>query len=261
MGICLHTATNVYNDIYDTLQGTDTINENRNEFSGGSGVLVDNPDLLPVMYCIARLALAGAFVATAGLFFRIHNNLQIVLIGLFLFSAFFSKYYTAAPVKLAYRGWGEISVWFAFGPMAILIASVGQNVGFHPVINAAMPVTGISTLSILLLGQMIDFEADKAAGKWGVAVRRGNKVTGYLYILVQILLCVNILILSLNYLNNGLFVLISLIPYLFIFPQICKILISDYQDIDALKKAAKLNVLVHLLFAFLFSLSLILISV
>lgn len=259
VGVCLHIATNVYNDIYDTLQGTDMINENRNEFSGGSGVLVENPDLLPTMYRIARFALASAFIATVGLFFRIQNNLQIILICLFLFSAFFSKYYTAAPVKLAYRGWGEVSVWFAFGPMAILIASVGQNVGFHPLILIAMPMTGISTLSILLLGQMIDWDADKASGKWGVAVRLGNKVTAYLYILVQILLCVNILILSLIYLNNGLFVLISLIPYLFIFPQICKILIFDYQDIGSLKKAAKLNVLVHLLFVFLFSLSLILI--
>ena len=59
MGICLHIATNVYNDIYDTLQGTDKINVNRNEFSGGSGVLVDNPELLPVMYRLARFGLTG----------------------------------------------------------------------------------------------------------------------------------------------------------------------------------------------------------
>jgi hypothetical protein len=45
LGSGLHSATNVYNDIYDTLQGTDTVNRHRNEFSGGSGILVTHPHL------------------------------------------------------------------------------------------------------------------------------------------------------------------------------------------------------------------------
>jgi 1,4-dihydroxy-2-naphthoate octaprenyltransferase len=114
MGICLHIATNVYNDIYDTLQGTDKINVNRNEFSGGSGVLVADPDLLPLMYRIARFGLIGAAIATTVLFFRIDAGQRMTLIVLFFSSVFFSKYYTAAPVKLAYRGLGEFFVWLAF---------------------------------------------------------------------------------------------------------------------------------------------------
>ena len=80
-------------------------------------------------------------------------------------SAFLSKYYTAAPIKLAYRGMGELFVWLAFGPMAILLAAVGQNVGFHTYIIAGLAVTGLSTLSILLIGQLIDtleFEPEEA---------------------------------------------------------------------------------------------------
>jgi 1,4-dihydroxy-2-naphthoate octaprenyltransferase len=261
MGICLHTATNVYNDIYDTLQGTDKINLQRNEFSGGSGILVNFPDLLPVMYRIARLSLLGALLATLVLLFRIENRVQIHLIFLFLLSAFFSKYYTAAPVKIASRGWGELSVWFAFGPMAILVAAVSQNVGFHPIICMAMPITGISTLSILLIGQMIDLEADKATGKWGVAVRLGNKTTANIYLVVQILLCLNVLILSLIYLRDGWYILTSLIPYLLLGPKIVKNLLKNYNKPELLKEAARLNVLLHLLFSLLFICSLILILV
>ena len=227
MGICLHIATNVYNDIYDTLQGTDKVNLQRNEFSGGSGILVNFPELLPVMYRIARLSLVGALIATIVLLFRIENRVQIHLIFLFLLSAFFSKYYTATPVKIASRGWGEFSVWFAFGPMAILVAAVSQNVGFHPIICMAMPITGISTLSILLIGQMIDLEADKATGKWGVAVRLGNKTTAYIYLVVQILLCLNVLILTLIYLKNAWYLLTSLIPYILLFTKIIKILLKS----------------------------------
>lgn len=44
-----------------------------------------------------------------------------------MISAFLSKYYTAAPIKLGYRGFGEILVWFNFGPMAIALAGLSQN--------------------------------------------------------------------------------------------------------------------------------------
>ncbi|HEX9933743.1 MAG TPA: hypothetical protein VGB38_01000 [bacterium] len=78
MGIGLHMATNVYNDIYDTLQGTDKINVHRNEFSGGSGVLVDYPNLQSVMYRVARFSLVGALIATIVLLFRINATWRLI---------------------------------------------------------------------------------------------------------------------------------------------------------------------------------------
>ena len=257
MGICLHIATNVYNDIYDTLQGTDKINVNRNEFSGGSGVLIDYPDLLPAMQRTARIALICALITTLLLMTRIETNLKIVLALLYLSSAFFSKYYTAAPVKLAYRGLGEFFVWFAFGPMAILVAAVSQNVGFQPLIIAAMPITGISTLSILLIGQMIDLDADKATGKWGIAARAGNRAAAIFYCVVQTILFLNVLLVALHYLNNGWPVLLSVIPYILFAPRIFKIVLNEYDNADMLKKAAGINVQLHLLFSVLFIIGLI----
>ena len=258
MGICLHIATNVYNDIYDTKQGTDKINVHRNEFSGGSGVLVNHPELFPKMFSLARLGLLGALSTTFILYFLVHEQFQIYLILLFLLSTFFSKYYTAEPVKLAYRGLGEFFVWFAFGPMAILVAAVSQNVGFEKIIVVAMPITGISTLSILLIGQMIDLEADKATGKLGVAARLGNKTTSNIYMIVQILLCLNILFLSILYIDKIWPILISLFPYVFLLPKILRIIIPNYDKPEFLKSAAKLNVLLHLSFSLLLILSLIL---
>lgn len=254
MGIGLHVATNVYNDIYDTEQGTDKINVHRNEFSGGSGVLLDSPDLLPKMYWLARMGLIAAFITTLVLNFLIRQELLFHLWTLFILSAFFSKFYTAAPVKLAYRGWGELAVWFAFGPMAILVAAVSQNVGFHATIVAAMPITGISTLSILLIGQMIDLDADKKTGKLGIAARKGNKAAFYLYAIVQIILCINIILLSVWFVDAGWPILLALFPYIFIFPRILKSLKEEYSNTDVLKMAAGLNVKIHLLFALLFNL-------
>lgn len=254
MGIGLHIATNVYNDIYDTKQGTDKINVHRNEFSGGSGILQDFPEFMPRMYGLARSGLVIALIATIGLTFIIDRSLIIYLWILCVLSAFFSKYYTAAPIKLAYRGFGEISVWFAFGPMAILVAAVSQNVGFHPLIIVAMPATGISTLSILLIGQLIDYDADKQAGKWGVAVRVGTKFTARLYTIVQIILVLDVIALIVMMLPRGWSLFLALIPYIFLFPQAVRIMNNHHNNPDQLKKAAAINVRIHLLFAVLFSL-------
>ena len=253
VGVGLHIATNVYNDIYDTKQGTDKINVNRNEFSGGSGILQNHPHLMPKMYQLARYGLIMALAATIALTLVVEKSLWLYLWGLYLSSALFSKHYTAAPVKIAYRGWGEISVWFAFGPMAILIAAISQNVGLDPTIITAMPATGLSTLSILLLGQMIDLDADKATGKLGVAGRLGTKATSYIYLIVQLILMLDIIALSLVLKHNGWLILICLIPYILILPRIWKIVHENHDHPKLLPKAAGMNVQLHLLFSILLS--------
>jgi 1,4-dihydroxy-2-naphthoate octaprenyltransferase len=249
MGLMLHTATNVYNDIYDTKQGTDRANRHRNEFSGGSGLIIQYPQILPKMYRIARISLLVAFVCTVMLMKFVDRELWIHLWLLYFLSAFFSKYYTAAPIKLASRGLGEISVWFAFGPMAILVAAVSQNIGMHPLVLLAMPATGISTSSILLIGQLIDRPADKEGGKWGVAVRLGSRFTAYLYVTVQLLLIINILVLAVVTREKGFLLLICLIPYLLWFPKTAGLILKNHDNLQDLKAGAKLNVQIHLLFS------------
>lgn len=252
MGTGLHIATNVYNDIYDTIQGTDRVNVHRNEFSGGSGILLDRPDLMSKLYSISRWSLVIALFATVVLTFIIDKNVWLHLWILYFLSAFFSKYYTAAPVKLAYRGLGEFFVWLAFGPMAILVAAVSQNVAFDSVILFVMPITGISTLSILLLGQLIDLEADKAGGKLGVAARKGTNVTKWLYFGIQLLLVVNIVVVALLITKNGWPIILAVFPYILIFPKIWRIVKPYHDNPEQLKKAAGYNVQLHLLFSVCF---------
>ncbi|MFO7864939.1 MAG: prenyltransferase [Salinivirgaceae bacterium] len=251
IGVGLHVATNVYNDIYDTIQGTDKVNVHRNESSGGSGVLLSNPELMGKMYLLARIGLIMALVGTIALTPLINKALWPYLWGLYLLSAFFSKYYTAPPFKLAYRGWGEISVWFAFGPMAILIATVGQNLGLHPLVWLLMPATGLSTSSILLAGQMIDLDADRAGGKHGVASRMGTRFTSIIYLLVQLGIIANVILLVIWFPGNSWLFLFALIPYILIFPKAAGIIFKNHNNPDLIKHGAKLTVLIHVTFSFL----------
>ena len=257
MGLGLHGATNVYNDVYDTLQGTDRVNLHRNDFSGGSGIIVEDPDMLPKMIRLARWSLVIALAATIGLTLVIDRKLWPILWGLYLLSAFFSKYYTAAPIKLGYRGLGEISVWFAFGPMAILVAAVSQNVSFHPYVLAAMPTTGLSTASILMIGQMIDADADRETGKMGFAARFGNRAARHYYLAIQLLLIANIITLAFFVIPRGWFIAPALLPYVLVFPKLVRQLYPNYDDPNVLKQAAGMNVQIHLLFSILFVIGLI----
>lgn len=251
IGIGLHMATNVYNDIYDTIQGTDKVNVHRNESSGGSGVLLENPGLMGQMFFLARSGLVIALAGTAILTLVVEPGLRPWLWALLFLSAFFSKYYTAPPVKLAYRGLGEFFVWFAFGPMAILIAAIGQGISFHPQVLLLMPATGLSTSSILLAGQLIDLDADRQGGKHGVASRMGTRFTSWLYVAVQAAIIINIIVISLLYPGAGWVFLLALIPYILIFPGAARIVIKYHDMPERLKKGAKLTVLVHLAFSLL----------
>lgn len=249
IGIGLHAAVNVYNDIYDTIQGTDKVNVHRNEASGGSGILQDFPELMGKMYMLAKGSLVLALLGTLALTFFIDRQLWPHLWLLYLLSAFFSKYYTAPPVKLAYRGLGEVFVWFAFGPMAILIATVGQNIGFHPLVYQLMPLSGLSTLSILLVGQMIDLDADRDGGKHGVASRLGTKTASWIYFLVQLGIIANVILIVFRFPGTTWPFLLSLIPYALIMPLASSIIIRFHNKPDTLKKGAKLTVLLHLAFS------------
>ena len=257
MGLGLHLATDVYNDIYDTKQGADIkANERRNSFSGGSGILLEKPYLMAQMYLIARGGLLLSFLAMIGLLFVIEQPLWMYVILIYAVSAFLSKYYTAAPLKFGYRGIGEILIWFSFGPMAIMLAGFSQNMMMQGTFYAVMPATGFSTLTILWIGQLIDLPDDKAAGKYGLVLRMGTKRASYGYLMIQILLILNILMLVFFIFHPGWPLLLALIPFVVLLPKIWSLIKKHHADPTQLVPVAKLNTVLYVLFSVFFILGL-----
>jgi len=121
-----------------------------------------------------------------------------------------------------------------------------------------MPATGLSTLSILLVGQLIDIDADKKGGKHGVASRLGTRATSIIYVIVQLGIVANILLLVFLYPGNTWMLLLALVPYLVLFPQAVKIILKNHNKEDELKKGAKLTVLTHIVFSFFLIVGLVL---
>jgi 1,4-dihydroxy-2-naphthoate octaprenyltransferase len=79
----------------------------------------------------------------------------------------------------------------------------------------------------------------------------GTRFTSVLYILVQLAIVANIILLYVFYQGSTWALLLALIPYAFIFPKAAGIILKHHDDADKIKAGAKLTVLIHVAFSFL----------
>jgi 1,4-dihydroxy-2-naphthoate octaprenyltransferase len=172
-------AINVSNDVFDTSQGADDANVTPTQFSGGSRVIQYG---LVSFRQMATLAIA--FYASAGvvglLLLVLRGSPALLIIGVAGFIVGLG--YTAPPLKLVYRGLGEIAVAIGFGPLMLMGAYVVQTRGalsWEPLV-ASIPIAVLIAL-VLYVNEIPDRRGDARAGKRTLPVRfsRESVVTGY----------------------------------------------------------------------------------
>jgi 1,4-dihydroxy-2-naphthoate polyprenyltransferase len=174
-----HLGINVSNDIFDTLSGADEANANPTQFSGGSRVLIY--DLVTLRQLVAlAVGLLGA-AAAIGLYLVWTTGSQtLLLIGIAGIALGIA--YTAPPLKLVYRGLGEIAVALGFGPVMLLGAYVVQARSLSlEALVASIPVAILVAL-ILYVNEIPDRSGDAAADKRTLPVRLSAEVVTNLYL-------------------------------------------------------------------------------
>jgi 1,4-dihydroxy-2-naphthoate octaprenyltransferase len=178
-GSFAHLAINVTNDVFDTLSGADDANTTPTQFSGGSRVAIYD---LVTMRGLAALAI-GLFGAAAviGLaLVAITGSMLLLWIG--VAGILVGVAYTAPPLKLVYRGLGELAVAIGFGPIMLLGAYVVQTgqLAWEPLVLSLVP--GILIALILYVNEIPDRHSDASAGKRTLPTRLSPDVvrTGYL---------------------------------------------------------------------------------
>jgi 1,4-dihydroxy-2-naphthoate octaprenyltransferase len=190
--VCIQAASNMSNDYFDHLSGTDEGNRELTPFSGGSRVIQDGIlSARQVLVVSSTLYLVGAAIGVYLALVRGWPVLWLGLIGVFL--AFF---HNAPPFKLYYLvpGLGELAVGLGFGPIAVLGASYVQTQQLSlGAVWASVPV-GLLIAAVLYINEFPDYLADKAVGKKTVAVVLGREkaVWGYIALLVAAYLVVAI---------------------------------------------------------------------
>jgi 1,4-dihydroxy-2-naphthoate polyprenyltransferase len=170
---------NVANDVFDTTQGADDANVTPTQYSGGSRVIQYGLVSLRQMATIATVCYVAAGII--GLILMVtHGSPALLVIGALGF--IISLGYTAPPLRLVYRGLGEIAVAVGFGPLMLLGAYVVQTRGvltWEPFV-ASLPIALLVAL-ILYVNEIPDRRGDAHAGKRTLPVRfsRDTVVRGY----------------------------------------------------------------------------------
>ena len=162
---------------------TDALTE-RTPFSGGSGALhrTGLPRRVPLRAATVSL-LTGA-VLTAG--FAVLGWLPLPAAALLAVIAVFGWQYSVGPLRLAWRGWGELDN-AALGGLVLPVyggAVVGGPLGF--VALASVPFFLVVLLN-LFATQWPDREADRRAGKRTLAVQWSPRRLRRVYAAVAVL--------------------------------------------------------------------------
>jgi 1,4-dihydroxy-2-naphthoate polyprenyltransferase len=167
-GSLAHLAINVTNDVFDTLSGADDANTTPTQFSGGSRVAVY--DLVSVRGLVwLALALFGGAAAIGLLLVAVTQSMTLLWLG--VAGIVVGVAYTAPPLKLVYRGFGEVAVAIGFGPIMLLGAYVVQTgrLAWEPFLLSLVP--GILIALILYVNEIPDRRSDAEAGKRTLPVR------------------------------------------------------------------------------------------
>lgn len=169
--VLIHAGSDLANEYYDFKSSADTANPNRGGLSGGSGILPDG--------AASERFLAASFIAcyVAGAALGIHLNAvtpgnTILIIGAAgVLGGFF---YTAPPLRLSYRGLGEIVLGLCFGVLPVVGAYYLQTHSLSwQVVVASLPMT-FAIVNVLWVNQLPDFIPDRDSGKRTLVVRMGT---------------------------------------------------------------------------------------
>jgi len=169
LGLALiHMGLNVANDYFDTVLGADPANRRPTPFSGGSRSILYG--LISESGARALYAsLFGSGVAI-GLYLALTRGLLPIL-GLTALGLFLAYFYTAPPIKLAYRGLGELAVGTGFGPVIVMGTYFVQTQRFSlDALVASIPI-GLLIMLILYVNEIPDAEFDRIAGKRQLVTR------------------------------------------------------------------------------------------
>ncbi len=176
--LLIHVGTNLANDYSDHVSGADEANPMPTPFSGGSRVIQEG--LIPPRTILTVAVLSLALGGSIGLYLNLLTRGSVIL-ALGLFGIFLGYFYSGGPVRLGYRGLGELAVGIGFGPLMVAGSYYVQTESLPPrIFLVALPV-GILIALVLLINGFPDREADRAVGKRTLVVLLGRAKATVLY--------------------------------------------------------------------------------
>ena len=186
--------------------------------SGGTKTLIENPELRIFCKWFSIILMVTSLVIT--IFFMIYFNFPITFLLFVLSGNLLGWFYTAPPLRLAYRGLGEIANMITMG---ILMPGIGFWVifgGFDLLFLLFSIPLLLYGLDFIITVETPDMEGDKIAGKNTFVVKKGRKFGFNLIFIVLLLVTIYFIVLWLigiysEKINFLIVALMSLIPLAF----------------------------------------------
>ncbi|MBE3128949.1 MAG: prenyltransferase [Actinobacteria bacterium] len=163
-------------------------------FSGGSKVLVNNPELKYISKWIALSLIILSLISavTFTLIFKINYIFLIIIVLVNMIGWF----YNAAPIKFSYRNLGELAIIMCLG-IALPVTGymvLSNNVSFNLFIFT-VPFA-IYSFVFALNVEIPDFEADRYANKKNLISNLGRKKGFYIMLIASLIGTVYLFVIS-----------------------------------------------------------------
>ncbi|MDQ7841500.1 MAG: 1,4-dihydroxy-2-naphthoate polyprenyltransferase [bacterium] len=171
--VSIQIATNLHNDALDFLQGADTAGRLGPARATQAGLLSPRQVLVGAYLCLGVAAAAGIYLVAL-------RGWPLLVVGMMSMAAALA--YTASPLRLGYRGLGDLFVFLFFGVVAVVGSDYVQSGEIRAVAVAASVPVGLLASAILVLNNLRDIDTDRAAGKRTLAVRLGPRATRAQYL-------------------------------------------------------------------------------
>jgi 1,4-dihydroxy-2-naphthoate octaprenyltransferase len=190
----IEVAKNASGEIFDFDSGADlgVAAQDRTPFSGGKRVLVDGVLTRGQTKWIAAIAyIIGCAAGITIVFWREPSVLFTGVVG--VACAFF---YHAPPLKLSYRGLGELAVGVCYGPLICLGTFVVQRQAIAATPFFISIPLGLLIANFLLINEFPDAAADCTAGKRTLVVQLGKRNARHLFVALFVFAFVIVLLLT-----------------------------------------------------------------
>ncbi len=165
-GLLIQIATNLANDYFDFVKGSDTAERLGPVRVTQAGLLAPGSVWRGMLLTMGAAFLIGVYLVVVG-------GWPVVAIG--LLSLAFAVGYSGGPYPLSYHGLGDVGVFVFFGLAATAGTYYVQALAWSADAILAGVGMGAFSTAMLVVNNFRDRETDAAAGKRTLAVRFGDR--------------------------------------------------------------------------------------